>query len=315
MNGERSQKREAVRGGLALGILVLLFLAVFFAADVRRMLTPSDDLYVLMPSAAGLRSGSLVWIAGQTVGEVQDIDVRPPGSDSLERVLVRVEVEHRHLEHIRADSEVRVTSFRVIGDPVLDITPGDPALPAIAPGDTLRFRASASPEAALRRAVSLQESLEQLLAETREVSAHAQDRSAQAARVGRQLAVSARELRAFIVSVQEGALNRLTEPEFQEVITRLGETVDDVRNSFAGASQRARAARAEVAPVLERLTARADTISAAIAQLQQAVNAEGGGLLVRAQRDSAIVKALHGAQAQLDSLVAETRRNPLRFWF
>jgi hypothetical protein len=52
-----------------------------------------------------------------------------------------------------------------------------------------------------------------------------------------------------------------------------------------------------------------------IASLQEAVNSGGGGLLVRAQKDSAIIKGLHRARNQLDSLIAETKSNPLRFWF
>jgi ABC-type transporter Mla subunit MlaD len=300
---------------LALGALLLLFLLVFFAADVRQFFKRTDDLFVLMPSAAGLREGSLVWVAGQTVGAVKRIAVRPPGSDSLQRVLVHVEIERRHREHVRADSEARVTSFRVIGDPVLDITPGDPALPAIEPGDTLQFRAQGSPAAALQRAVSLHASLRALLRESKQVEANVRDRSAQAARVSRQLMVSARELRAFTITVQEGPVNTFSDPEFKRIIESLAGTIGQLRRSFAQAVERARGAHADAAPALARLSARTDTIAGAIAQLQQAVAAGGGGLLIRAQTDSAIVKALHGAQAQLDSLVVETRRNPLRFWF
>jgi ABC-type transporter Mla subunit MlaD len=298
-----------------MGVLLLVFLAVFFAADVRQLFTRTDELYVLMPTAAGLREGALVWIAGQTVGEVEHIEVRPPGSDSLARVLVRIEVERRHREHVRADSEARVTSFRIIGDPVLDISPGHPALPGIEPGDTLRLRSQGTPAAAMQRAASLQASLRELLAESRQVSTHARSRSAQAQRLARQLATSARELRALTLSVQEGPLNTFSDPQFQAIMASLSGTVRELRQSFAQASQRARAAQADAAPALTRLAARADTISAALTQLQLAIEAGGGGLLVRAQTDSAIVKALHGAQAQLDSLAAETRRNPLRFWF
>ena len=315
MPAERSQKRQALLGGLAMGGLTLLFLAVFFAADVGQLFTPSDDFYVLMPSAAGLGEGSLVWIAGQTVGEVKRIDVRPPSSDSLRRVLVHIEVERRYREHVRVNSEARVTSFRVIGDPVLDLTPGDPALPGVAPGDTLLFRAQGSPAAAMQRAVSLHNSLRALLAESKQMSTSARGRSAQARRVGRQLATTARELRAFTLSVQAGALNTFSDPQFNRILANLGETVRELEASFTRALQHARTSRTEAAPALASLTARADTISAAITQLQRAIEAGGGGLLVRAQTDSAIVKALHGAQAQLDSLVAETKRNPLRFWF
>jgi ABC-type transporter Mla subunit MlaD len=315
MPADRSQKREALLGTLAVAGMAGAFLLIFFLADLRHMLTPRDDLHVLMPSAAGLRAGSEVWIAGQTVGEVKDIDVRPPSVDSARRVAIQIEVQSKHREHIRQDSEARVTSAGLMGDAVLDISPGSASMPVIAPDDTLRFRGARTAEAAIASARSVQANLEQLVAEARVVSANARARSSQAARLRDQLVTMGREFEAFVVAVQEGPLNTFSDPEFQRIVSSMGASIGELRQRFAQAATRAHAARSDAAPALRRLSARADTISRALQQLQDAIDQSGGGLLVRAQRDSAIVKALHGAQAQLDSLIAETRRNPLRFWF
>ena len=129
------------------------------------------------------------------------------------------------------------------------------------------------------------------------------------------LTVSAREMKALTLALQDGPLNTLSDPELHRMMSEIFRSVDELGSVFTQAAERARAARAEAAPALERLAARTDTISARIADLQQAMAASGGGLLTRAQSDSAIIKAMHGAQLQLDSLVAETKRNPLRFWF
>lgn len=300
---------------MALGTLLLAFFLIFFLADLRRLFVRTDELHVLMPSAAGLAPGSLVWIAGQTVGAVKDIEIRPPGSDSLQRVSVTIDVERRQREHIRRDSEARVTSFRMIGDPVLDISPGSPHLPVIEPGDTLAFRATGSPAAAIARAQALQASLKELVAESRVVATRARDRSQQAQRMMERVAQAGRELRALTTAVQEGPVNTLSDPEFNRAISGLGQTVGELRTSFARAAERARAARSDAEPSLRRLMARADTISRAITQLQDAMTRSGGGLLTRAMTDSAIVKALHAAQAQLDSLIVETKARPWRFWF
>lgn len=300
---------------MALGVFTVLFLLVFFAADVRRMFTPMATVYVFMPSAAGLREGSLVWIAGQTVGEVKTIEVRPPDSDSLERVLVRARVERKHLEHVRRDSEARITSFRMVGDPVLDITPGTPSQPPFEPNDTLRMRRAGTPSAAIERAQSLQVSLKSLIAESRTLGTQARNRSAQTIRLTNHLGATSRELRAFTDAVNNGPLNTLSDPEFKRIVQSLSTMMGELRTSFTEAAERARRAQADAEPALRRLAARADTISAQINQLQTAITRSGGGLLVRAQTDTAIVKALHEAQAQMDSLIAETKRNPLRFWF
>ena len=300
---------------LVLISFVVAFLLVFFAADLKRVFTPMVTLHVLMPSAAGLRNGSLVWIAGQTVGEVEEIQVRPPDADSMERVLVSAQVERKHLEHIRHDSKPRITSFRMIGDPVLDITPGTPGRPELQENDTLRMRPVASPLAAMEHAKRLQASLQGLLAESRTLATQTRNHPARAGKLNAQLASAARELRAFTISVQEGPVNMLSDPELKRVVSSLGASIGELRRSFVQAAERARSARADAEPALRRLAARADSISTQIATLQNAIANSGGGLLVRAQTDTAIVKALHEAQAQMDSLIAETKRNPLRFWF
>jgi ABC-type transporter Mla subunit MlaD len=312
---ERSQRREALIGGSAIAAFALAFLLIFFLADLRKLFVRKDDMYVLMPSAAGLKSRSEVVIAGQTVGEVQEIVVRPPGADSLNRVLVHFQIERRHREHIRTNSEARVANIRMMGDPVLDVTPGDPALPALQPGDTIQLRTVTGPAAAFEKARSLQASLQTLVRESRTVTQQARARSNQAARIGRQLIVFSNELRSFTTTMQEGPINTLSDPEFNRILRNLGSSIGELQTSFARAVQRAGAARADAEPVLRRLAARADTISTTIAGLQRAIANSGGGLLVRAQTDTAIFKALHGAQAQLDSLIAETKRNPTRFWF
>ncbi|HEY0672048.1 MAG TPA: MlaD family protein [Longimicrobiales bacterium] len=315
MPAERSKKREIIMGALVIAVLVAAFLVIFFLADLRRLFISTEELYVHMPSAAGLQKGSPVWIAGQTVGEVQDIDVRPPAPDTMSRVSVRIEIESRYREHIRRDSQARVTSFSVMGDPVLDISPGTPTAPALGPKDTLRFRGSGSAEVAIERARSLQANLEELVTEARTVRGSARARSAQAARVQAGLARMGREFNEFVFAVQSGPLNTFSDPEFNRILRSLGQTSGELQKSFARAAQRARTARSDAEPALRRLAARADTISRAVQQLQSAIDQSGGGLLIRARTDTAIVKALHGAQAQLDSLIAETKRNPLRFWF
>jgi ABC-type transporter Mla subunit MlaD len=315
MPTERSQKREIIQGGAAIGCAVILFLGIFFLADVRRMFTRTDTLYVLMPSAAGLSAGSIVWLAGQPVGEVKAIEVRPPGTDSLQRVLIRIDVESRHREHIRHDSDVRVTSARLIGEAVLDISPGTPSAPPVEENDSLRLRASGTPAAAIARARTLNAQLRQLVADTRTLGEQTRGTAQKGERLRQRLAVTMREFTSFVETMQHGPLNTFSDPEFNQLLKSLGATIEELRESFQRAAERARRTRQDAGPAFSRLAARADTIQLEIASLQEAVNSGGGGLLVRAQKDSAIIKGLHRARNQLDSLIAETKSNPLRFWF
>lgn len=309
------QKRDARIGLVAIGIMVFSFLGIFFLADIRRAFTSTDTLHVTMPSAAGLRPGSMVWIAGRTVGAVKDIEVRGPEVDSLQRVVVHIQVEERHLQHIRRDSEARVTTAGAIGDPLLDITPGSMQAGAIEEDDTLRMRTTGTPAEAVARARALQANLRELAQGSKGLMNRTRQSAAQAARMREGLGRAAIEMREFITLVQEGPLNTLSDPEFNAIMSDLGGTISQLQVSFSRASARASAAGDEAAPALKRLAARADTISGEITKLQTAIRGSGGGLLVRARTDTAIVKSLHRSQEQLDSLIAETKRNPLRFWF
>jgi ABC-type transporter Mla subunit MlaD len=315
MPTERSQRREVVQGAAAMGCAVVLFLGIFFLADVRRIFTRTDTLYVLMPSASGLTEGSIVWLAGQPVGEVKAIEVRPPGTDSLQRVLIRIDVESRHREHIRHDSEVRVTSARLIGEAVLDISPGTPTAPPVEENDSLRLRTAGTPAAAIARVRALNAHLRQLVADSRALGEQTRRAARQSERLRQRLAITMREFSSFVETMQHGPLNTFSDPEFNQLLSNLGSTIRELRESFQRAAVRARRTRQDAGPAFDRLAARADTIQREIAKLQDAVDAGGGGLLVRAQKDSAIIKGLHRAQLQLDSLIAETKSNPLRFWF
>lgn len=315
MPTERSQRREVIQGGAAIGCAVILFLGIFFLADVRRMFIRTDTLYVLMPSASGLGEGSAVWLAGQPVGEVKAIEVRPPGTDSLQRVLIRIDVESRHREHIRHDSDVRVTSARLIGEAVLDISPGTPSAPPVEENDSLRLRVTGTPAAAIARARALNAQLRQLVADSRTLGEQTRRAGQRGERLRQRLAVTMREFTSFVETMQHGPLNTFSDPEFNRLLSSLGATIQELRESFQRAGARARRTRQDAGPAFDRLAARADTIQREIARLQEAINTGGGGLLVRAQKDSAIIKGLHRAQIQLDSLIAETKSNPLRFWF
>ena len=79
---------------------------------------------------------------------------------------------------------------------------------------------------------------------------------------------------------------------FQSVSTRFNDP--ELRQAFTGLQQRA---------------------SGLSDQMKQLQDQFANGSLPRFAQDSAIMKALHAAQLELDSLMAITRRNPLRFWF
>ncbi|MGQ0560395.1 MAG: MlaD family protein [Gemmatimonadota bacterium] len=316
MPAEHSQKRRVRIGSLIAAVVVGLALLVFFMPDLFRKLEPSIEVVAVMERAPALEKASPVWVAGHEVGTVLSVQLRPAGVDSTERVAVRMSIPREFAAHVRSDSEVRVTSRRLIGEPVLDILPGSPTAPPIRSGDTLRVRSAGSIEGVLDRTFAVSDAFEKLFRDMESIERiPSEAREEQLRRLNRSFAAASAEFRDLLEILRSSPMNTLSQPEFRQALASLQARATELSNALRTTAERARRAQSEAQPHLRRLAARTDTIRAVLARVQANVAAGGGGLLLRAQRDSAISKALHEAQVQLDSLVAETRRNPLRFWF
>lgn len=315
MQTDRSQNRNALIGAmLVFGILALMLL-IFFIPDLKRWIEPSVEIVALMDEAGALKSGSAVWIAGREAGTVRSVHLEPARSSDAKRVAVRIEIPKKYLSHVRVDSEVRVTSRRVIGDPVLDIIPGSSNAREVREGDTLDVRPPGSLTGVLDRTMSLSKSFEILFADLRSFRRRASGRTAEIERLNRNLNGVMTEFRELTTVMSESSLRTLTDPEFQRMLKNVTDDFAQLSRQLQEASRRAREAKSDAQPSIDRLRARTDTIRTIVADIQRRIEAGGGGLLIRARTDSAIVKGLPKAQEQLDSLIAVTKRNPARFWF
>ena len=69
-------------------------------------------------------------------------------------------------------------------------------------------------------------------------------------------------------------------------------------------------ANGELRTAVTGLQQRADTLRAQLDALSFET-----GFFARSRSDSAMARAITSARIELDSLIAQTKRNPLRFWF
>lgn len=315
MRADQNKKRSVLMGSAILFALVAASMLIFLAPTISRMFEPSIEVVALMADARALTRESPVWVAGREVGTVTNVTVRGAETDSAERVAVRMQIPKKHAAQIRLDSEVRVTSRRLIGQPVLDILPGSPHAPVIRDKDSLRLRPAGSLRGLLERTARLDSGFQELFTDLKAVAPPAARRTEDIERIDRQLTASAAAFRELLASLQTSPMRMISDTAWQHLIERLNVNGRQLSEALTYAADRARAAHRDARPSLERLTARTDTISSVLADIQSRIAETGGGYLVRSQRDSSIVKGMHRAQEQLDSLIAETKRNPLRFWF
>ncbi len=136
---------EQVRVGvLILLSLLILSVAVFLVGDTGNVFGQRYQLVTLVRSAAGLVPGASVQLAGQTVGQVDRIDphcARSRGLPGARPVEIRLAIDLKVREQIRADSRAQVRTQGLLGDKLIDITPGTAAATVLAAGDTVQSAA------------------------------------------------------------------------------------------------------------------------------------------------------------------------------
>jgi len=138
-------------GLLILVALIVLSLGVFLVGDTGHVFGQRYRLVTLVRSASGLVPGAAVQLAGQTVGQVDEIRLIPPAEREGRRdavaiwLAINVEVQ----DQIRADSRAQVRTQGLLGDRLIDIQPGSSQARVLQPGDTVPSAASLDYDALL----------------------------------------------------------------------------------------------------------------------------------------------------------------------
>lgn len=129
---------EARVGLLILAALAVVAGGVFWVGSTGHVFGERFRLVTLMSSASGLAPGASVQLAGQNVGQVAKVELIPPERRSGgEAVAVTLAVNREVASQIREDSRARIQTQGLLGDRLINITPGSPEAPRLQPGDTL----------------------------------------------------------------------------------------------------------------------------------------------------------------------------------
>lgn len=158
-------------GALILVALAILSVAIVKLGEAANLFTKHYELVTFLPNANGLREGGSVTVAGQLAGTVKRITLLPPQGDTTRNLQVVMELDARLRAQVREDSRVKLKSLGLLGDKVLDITPGTPRFAALAPGDTVRSVPSLDYEAVMEQAAGAVNDLVQLTRDLRGITA------------------------------------------------------------------------------------------------------------------------------------------------
>ena len=308
--------RNLTGGLLALAGVVATALAVLFFGRVGALHGDTFRLYLRTSQARGLMKGSEVWLAGLKVGLVSHVEFLPVTTDTAERLVVAFDVLAPYLGHIRRDSYAQIRSgSTLIGAPVVWITPGTPAAPALGEDDTLRAIAQSDFEGITSRVALASQEFPVIITNIKTLSAQ--------------------------LNSAEGTLGALTGEDAPPQLDALRANVGHLTSvTFAGRGTLGRVvADTALAARVQRAVARADsigallssdrtslgrfrrdsTLAAAVSDVRDEVSIvralldEPRGSAGRAVRDRAVAQQLARLDVELGRLIADIKRRPLRY--
>ena len=300
---------------ITLVVLAAAATAILLFARVGSVHGDTYHLYALTDDASGVIKGTRVWLAGRKVGLVRGIAFRSPTSDSLGRVLIKLEVLKQYQPQIRRDSRAEIRSGgRWISAPVVYIDVGSTSAPELGEGDTIPRTTQIDEDAFTTDVASASRDVPEVLRNMREILGGMQQKlfrvdAAEVNRAGqtRRLAARAKSLGE---RVSAGAGTLALASRDQSLIAR----VRDVRARAdslmliisRGTGSISRMSRDTL--LLRTLQETRNELTIVRARL-----AEPRGSAGRLATDSILLQQIRSLERNLGLAIDQLKRNPARF--
>jgi len=138
--------RELTAGIIAVAAIAVLVMVTLVFARVGGLHGDKVTLYVVTDAATGVLKGTEVWLSGQEAGLVKDVSFRATSTDTLERLIIRIELLEAALPSVRRDSYAQIRpSGSFLGKRIVFIASGSAAAPPLHDGDTVYTRQKTRP--------------------------------------------------------------------------------------------------------------------------------------------------------------------------
>lgn len=285
------QDRSVAVVGAWVAAAAVAFIVLFGAATNRTLGERRTDLWITLPSADGLKKGDALLFRGVQVGEVRRLRFADDGDVSVHAVLTRP-------VPLTAAARARLVAADMFGRQTIVLDARDGGRP-LASGDTLR---GAAPVSLTTRVEGMADRLDRIVGDTT-IDA-VQDILARAAG-----AIATLE---NTLGSAESTLSAQHEP-LRRALDEAGAVAANVR--VATDSTALVALRESAAGTLHRLdvlTARLDTVTAAMARTAGRIDA-GEGTLGLIANDPDLYRRAVATLDGLDELIRDVRRNPKRY--
>jgi phospholipid/cholesterol/gamma-HCH transport system substrate-binding protein len=301
-------------GLIGLGAVIAIAIAVLLFARIGAIRGPKVAIYVTAASATGVLKGTEVTVSGKKAGRIKDIVFAPPDADTATRLVLEVELMADALPMLRRDSYADIhPSGTIIGAPVVELSAGTTRAPPLQAGDTVRANPQVAAETVADRVAMLGQEFGGMAREWRSMMTNV--RTAQgtfgAMRVegprdiGRFRTQTGRLIRRM--EAARGTVGALQGGELQARAASVVATLDTLSALLDSDRGNMGRFRRDSTLLAELEKARTEAAAVAVAL------SEARGTAGRMEHDQALERELNGISAQLDLLIEDFKRNPLRY--
>jgi len=303
-------------GAVILAALGTLAVAVYKLGESAHLFSDRYRLVAFVPNANGVRVGGSVLVAGQLAGAVTAIDFLPVDGDTTRNLRITVELDRSLQEQVREDSQGRMRTLGLLGDKVVDISPGTPRYSVLTAGDTLPMGESLDYDQVIQQASGAVGDMVQLTSDLKTITGGivrgegALGQFVTDRRLYDELTATLSRTNALIGRVQssEGTIGRLIEdPALYNNVTRMIASVDSLLaqvNSPQGTAGK----------LLRDTTlyTRLVGVAAGADTLMTVLNS-GQGTAGKLLTDQQLYDQLNKAVTDLNVLLEDVRRNPRKY--
>ncbi len=318
--------RDLTTGFVAAAALVAVAVSILAFGRAGSLRGRKFTVFVTTDGARGVIRGSDVWLDGQRVGLVANVDFRPPSVPPKERLVLTLRLFDEARARIRLDTHVRVRSGgTLLGDQVVALSGGTAAQRGVSDGDTIHAGPQVDLEGMTSDAALASREFPGILSNVKLLAA--QLRTAQGTLAAFGLEHGSTQL-AQLRRRTDRVLAQLNDTTGTIGLARRGASNENAAGGDASIRTRASHAMAQVDSIRTLLSSNAhslgrfrrdSTLTVEIGRIRdelaetQRLASSPTGTIGRWRADSAVLRSVGRDRAAFDSLFIDMKKHPLRY--
>ncbi len=275
--------------------LAVLLLAILFAGDIGKLVSPRVVMSASFRDVKGLRAGAPVWFAGVQVGSVRSIQLTAD-----ERIIATMNIDKSARAYLKKDSTATIRTLGLLGDKYVELSMGSRDAPALMPEDKMEGKTPPEIGEELTQFVDRIESERGTLGRLiREDTLY------------RDLAASARDIRSFAreLKASEGTLNKMiSDPEVYQRFLKASESLDVFAKRLAESKGTMRRLIDDES-LYVNMNAATLKLSAVLDRIDKGEGAMGSLI-----SDRELKEDLRSTVKELNELVKDIKKNPKKYF-